>query len=113
MKRERIQQRRAQMLIHSYAYYVLDAPMVSDDTWQRWANELVALQAEIPDVKIGFYDHAFGDWDGSTGMHLPQDRWVRNKAWQIAATLDRVGPQKPPEIVIRAAPALLEQGSLF
>lgn len=84
---ERIRQRRAQMLIHSYAYYVLDQPMVDDATWQCWADELELLQMLHP-ADVGFYDQAFADWDGTTGMHLPQDAWVASKARQVGRLHD-------------------------
>lgn len=67
------------LLVHSYLYYVLDDPVVPDDVWQSWANELAEINTDI-----GFYDEAFKDWDGSTGYHLPfEDRWVISKALQI------------------------------
>lgn len=80
--KEKIKQRRAQMLIHSCIYYELDGNIVDDHTWQRWADELEKLQKDNPDcLEIGFYDKHFRDWDGTTGAHLPhRDRWVYNKA---------------------------------
>jgi hypothetical protein len=78
----RIRQRRVQMLLHSYLYYWLDAPIIDDATWQRWADELATLQM-FHDGAIGFYDAAFADWDGSTGMHLPRDEWVHNNALKL------------------------------
>jgi hypothetical protein len=82
---ERIKQRRAQMLIHSCIYYEMDDNIVSDHTWQRWAEELQKLQEEHPEhLKIGFYDHHFKDWDSATGAHLPhRDPWVYRKAQQL------------------------------
>ncbi len=74
---EKIKQRRSQMLIHSYRYYVLDYPVITDEKWQDWADELVELQKRK--LKIGFYDDAFADWTGATGMHLPFDKWIKNK----------------------------------
>jgi hypothetical protein len=71
---EKIRQRRHQMLVHSYLYYVMDENIVDDDKWQQWANELVELQKQ--EKVIGFYDEVFADWDGSTGCHLPQDPWI-------------------------------------
>ncbi|WP_017879713.1 DNA ligase LigA-related protein [Janthinobacterium sp. CG3] len=110
---ELIRRRRTQMLIHSYAYYVLDTPMISDDVWQRWADELVALQG-AHSRKNGHYDRAFEDWDGSTGMHLPKDEWVRAKTRQVLALYAM------PDVAMAAAPlppltrpAAPAQGSLF
>lgn len=71
------------MLVHSYLYYVMDHNIVSDDKWQQWANELAELQKEK--IDIGFYDDAFRDWNGSTGMHLPFDDWVVKRAKKYAA----------------------------
>lgn len=76
---ERIKQRRSQMLVHSYIYYHMGDSIVSDDTWQRWANELRDLQA-VHGWYIGWYDNEFKDWNGNTGCHLPRDEWVINKA---------------------------------
>ena len=41
---ELIKRRRAQMLIHSCIYYEMNTNIVSDDTWQKWADELESLQ---------------------------------------------------------------------
>jgi len=83
--KEKIKQRRAQMLVHSCIYYEMDDNIVSDHTWQKWAEELQKLQEDHPEyLKIGFYDHNFKDWDSSTGAHLPhRDSWVYRKAQQI------------------------------
>ena len=66
------------MMVHSYLYYVLDSPVITDDKWQQWADELTALQ--LQKKQIGFYDEEFVDWDGSTGMHLPKDDWIDYRA---------------------------------
>lgn len=72
------------MLIHSYLYYSLDSPVISDDQWQAWANELTEMQTRYPHLtKINFYDKEFDDWNGATGMHLPQNDWVRDKALRL------------------------------
>lgn len=80
--KELIRRRRAQMLVHSCIYYELNDNIVSDDQWQKWADELHVIQKENPDyVKIGFFDWEFRDWDGSTGTHLPHRHpWVYAKA---------------------------------
>lgn len=76
---ELIRRRRAQLLVHSYLYYWRGTSIVTDDTWQAWANELASLQKEHPEP-IGFYDEEFKDWTGDTGMHLPRDEWTVSKA---------------------------------
>lgn len=70
------------MLVHSCIYYEMDNNIISDHTWQRWADELQKLQEEHPEhLNIGFYDWNFRDWDGATGAHLPhRDPWVYRKA---------------------------------
>ena len=71
------------MFVHSYLYYVLDRPIVSDSTWQAWANELRLLQRNHPDLVVNFYDTDFADWDGATGMHLPQYPWVVDRGHHL------------------------------
>lgn len=77
-----IRQRRQQLIVHSCLYYHLDTSIVSDHTWQRWADELVVLQSGFEGM-VKFYNREFFDWDGSTGMHLPKDEWVIGKALQV------------------------------
>lgn len=81
----KIKQRRAQMLIHSCIYYELNDNVVSDHTWQKWADELEKLQNDNPDCcNINFYDYNFRDWTGATGNHLPhRDPWVMRKSQYI------------------------------
>lgn len=106
--RERIRQRRIQMLTHFYLYYVLDDSIVDDHTWQRWADELVALQAAHPDAST-FYASAFADWDGSSGFHLPRDGWVAQNALRLRALHERgpvlAAPEKTPPAPARRVPA--------
>jgi oligoendopeptidase F len=79
---EAIARRRRQMLVHSYIYYELDDNVISDDVWQKWATQLAKLQAKFG-KRIGFYDKAFADWDGSTGFHLPRDGNVERVARRL------------------------------
>lgn len=83
--KEKIKQRRAQMLIHSCLYYDMDDSIVSDHCWQKWADELAELQTKYPECcNLDFYDKVFSNWDGSTGYHLPhRDPWVHGKAVYI------------------------------
>lgn len=82
---EKIQQRRSQMLVHSYLYYQLDTSIVDDGKWQDWADELSELQNKHPkeSKKVKFYYKAFKDWDGSTGCHLPTDKKVQKKVEEL------------------------------
>jgi hypothetical protein len=75
---EKIRQRRTQMLVHSYLYYVMDENVIDDHKWQEWADELTELQKQKK--VIGFYDKAFSDWTGATGTHLPFEPWIQKRA---------------------------------
>jgi len=86
--KEKIKQRRAQMLVHSFLYYKMDSPVISDAQWQHWADELTGLQKEFSG-KVDFYDRVFCDWDGSTGCHLPGDPWVETKARYVLSLCER------------------------
>lgn len=81
----KIRQRRSQMLVHSFIYYELDDNIISDDTWQRWANQLRFIQETYPKYcKIKFYDKEFSDWNGDTGAMLPlKDPYVVGKSTYI------------------------------
>lgn len=80
-----IEQRRRQMLVHSCIYYRHDKSIVSDQQFDKWAKELVELQALFPELaKECVYAEYFDDWDGTTGYHLPT--WlpeVERKARQL------------------------------
>ena len=69
---EKIQQRRYQLLIHSCIYYHLNASVITDDTWNKWAKELQNLQSRYSAIseKVPLYEY-FQDWDASTGAFLP------------------------------------------
>jgi NAD-dependent DNA ligase len=90
--REIILQRRKQMAVHSCLYYMMDESIVSDDQWQRWADELERLQNAHPEfMKIGFMDSEFRDWTGATGAHLNHRHpWTRIKAERILEYHNRV-----------------------
>ena len=69
--KEKIRQRRRQMLVHSYIYYELDDNIVSDAQWAKWAKELEQLQRDYPkeSAEVEEYEQ-FKDWDGSSGAFL-------------------------------------------
>ena len=83
--KEKIRQRRSQMLVHSCLYYEMDESIVDDYTWQKWADELTVLQEENPKAcKLDFYDEYFKEWTGASGAFLPlNDPKVRRKAAYI------------------------------
>lgn len=83
--KEKIRQRRWQMLVHSCLYYEMDESIVDDHTWQRWADELARLQDENPkECEIHFYDKEFKGWTGSSGYDLPlRDSRVWTRAQYI------------------------------
>lgn len=85
--RERILQRRRQMCVHSFIYYQLDDNLVSDDTWQQWANELRDLQG-LFGWEVGYHDAAFQDWTGASGFKLPKDDRVVQAARRLLRTRD-------------------------
>lgn len=70
--RSLILRRRLQLLVHSYIYYEGNQNLVSDQTWDKWARELVSLQKCYPEMcKHVDYHSYFKDFDGSTGFDLP------------------------------------------
>lgn len=73
----RIRTLRLKLLVHSYIYYSLMTSVISDDDWQKLANELAELQRENPEVTIGEYDKEFADWTGDTGYHLPKPLYIQ------------------------------------
>lgn len=81
----RINQRRRQMIIHSYIYYRLGTSIIDDKTFDRWAYELRDLQRQYPtEASECVYAAAFANWDGTTGFDLPiGDVWVQQKATQL------------------------------
>lgn len=92
---ELIQQRRLQLLVHSCIYYHLNANIVSDRVWDRWAKELVLLQKQYPDIsKKVIWHESFKDWDASTGAFLPiTDSWVIQKAVQLSGKPKKEKPK--------------------
>lgn len=91
----KIQQRRLQLLVHSYIYYVLDDNIISDFTWNKWANELITLQKKYPKTskKVPYYKQ-FKNWDGSTGAFLDFDDNIAGKAEYLLHMKDNPVPAK-------------------
>jgi hypothetical protein len=72
---ELIHRRRRQILVHSILYYKRDRPLIADHTYDQWAQELIRLQREHPEISEGVDYHldAFRAFTSSTGFNLPLD----------------------------------------
>lgn len=106
---EKIQQRRLQMLVHSYIYYDLDNNIVSDATWSRWAVELAQLQKDYPEIekKVPYRD-GFEEWDGSTGAFLP---YKTPQIQRIAARLMGDVVTKGTQIKLPEKPKIVQKNT--
>lgn len=84
--RELIDRRRRQLHVHSVIYYHLNTSIIDDAVFDKWANELVALQKNHPDLaKTGYMASVFADWTGDTGMHLPvHDATLALAEWLVS-----------------------------
>ena len=83
---ELIAQRERQVMVHSYLYYELDSPIISDWQWMIWANELADLIKQYPkEFKASPLYKAYKKFDPATGMGLyDKDReWCDYKARQL------------------------------
>lgn len=70
-----IERRRRQILVHSILYYRLDASLIPDHVYDAWAQELVRLQREHPEISeaVDYHRDAFRRFTSSTGYDLPLD----------------------------------------
>ena len=81
---ELINRRRRQILVHSAAYYRLNASLIPDSRFDSWCRELVELQASYPELaQVAVFADLFSDFDGSTGFHLAGAPWAVEKAMQL------------------------------
>ena len=98
---EKIQQRRYQMLVHSYIYYEMNENLISDSKWSSWAMELVDLQSKYPHIaeKV-IYAKDFADWDGSSGAFLTYAD--KPNIVMTAIRLTRKEPAKKSPVVVTA-----------
>ncbi len=106
----KIQQRRYQLLVHSYIYYELNSNIVSDSKWSKWAMELVELQTKYPQIaEQVIFAEDFADWDGSSGAfftYTDKPNIVKTANW----LLDSKGCA-PPTVLF--APAKPKNHQLF
>lgn len=104
---EKIQQRRLQMLVHSYIYYRMDDNIVTDHQWSAWAVELAELQNKYPDIEKQVpFRKGFEDWDGSSGAFLPlNEPWIKTKARNLL----ELPEEKKPEIKLPPKPKITKK----
>lgn len=82
--KEKIRQRRRQMLVHSFLYYELASNIIDDYTWSMWGVELAELQKKYPkEAEEVEYSDLFKDWDGSSGAHLVYDDKIKSIAYRL------------------------------
>lgn len=66
-----IRRRMLQIAVTSYIYYELNENIISDETWSKWAMELVELIKKYPkEFKTIKHHEWFEDFDGSTGFQF-------------------------------------------
>ena len=104
---EKIQQRRLQMLVHSYIYYRMDDNIVTDHKWSAWATELADLQNKYPEIEKQVpFRKGFEDWDGSSGAFLPlNEPWIKTKARKLLGLPE----EKKPEIKLPPKPKITKK----
>ncbi len=82
----KIEQRRRQIMVHSYIYYEMDDSVVSDEQWSQWAKELIWLTQEFPDIaKECVYNKEFDGFEGSTGFDFNYPENIKNRAAKLIA----------------------------
>ena len=98
VKNERPQDKRMnalkrQMMLTCYLYYFKDKQIITDDEWQRRANELAQLIHDNG-YESGLWDDQFEGWTGDTGFHLKYDEWTRMQALHLVRICDEDTYQK-------------------
>ena len=82
-----IKRRRFQILVHSYIYYRLNDNIISNATFDQWANELIELQQKYPEISKNteLYD-VFSDFSNvgdAASLPLDGDPKLDNRARQL------------------------------
>lgn len=91
--REKIAQRRRQIIVHSTLYYAMNESTIPDERFDRFAKHLIKLQQAFPEIseQVEYMRDEFRGYDVPTGFHLPHDDpqalavarwllWYRDKA---------------------------------
>ena len=69
--------------LHSFAYYSLGTPVVSDEAWDRKAQKLARVQHTHGYDAGSWQNKAFEAFTGDTGYHLPFTDEIRQKAIEL------------------------------
>ena len=88
--KELIKRRRFQILVHSFIYYRLNDSIISNDTFNDWALELIELQKNYPEIskEVELYS-IFCDFinvGDSAFLPLDNDSNLENRAKQLLNT---------------------------
>jgi len=82
----RIRRLRSVVTFNAGVYYEHNDTWITDQQWDAKAYLLVKLQKDFAYLLpyVGFFDHEFKDFDGSTGMHLPyNDGYFRDVYYRL------------------------------
>lgn len=92
--KEKIQQRRLQVLVHSCLYYAFGTSLVSDHQYDAWGKELISLQEQYPEESSkAYYYNAFKNYTRgcTSGFNLPYNTQdIIIKAWRLLEINDAV-----------------------
>lgn len=84
--KELIKRRRNQILVHSYIYFRLFDNIISNETFDKWSNELIDMQTKYPDLsaEVELYD-IFESFTsiGCSSMLPLDDEKLANRAQQL------------------------------
>ena len=84
--RELVNRRRHQILVHSCIYYYYDLNIIDDNTFDRWCNELLDLQAKYPEIckKVRWHKPFTEKFSHASGFNLPYShKRIRSRAESI------------------------------
>lgn len=90
---ERINQRRRQLLVHSYLYYRLNMSTISDHQYDSFALDLIRLQTEHTEIaEEGIYPDEFRGFSMGDSYALPLgDPRVQDMALRYLRSRKAVG----------------------
>lgn len=85
--KELIKRRRFQILVHSFIYYRLDNNIISNETFNLWALELIELQNKYPEIskEVELYEEFrnFTNVGDAAFLPLDNDERLKNRAIQL------------------------------